>query len=384
MRIICMKATTLGFFTLAVCLSVAIPAVYSRSEANRAASSSASTSWNPKAAAAYLDQRESYWMSWPKAARDHGTFCVSCHTAVPYALARPVLRPALAEETLSPNERKLVDNVTKRVRLWNEVEPFYSDEKTGVHKTAEARGTEAVLNALVLVSYDVGNGSLSDDTRHAFANMWSLQQATGDDAGSWAWLDFHNEPWEALDSQYYGAAIAAVAVGTAPGNYRSTPQIKENLKLLREYIQRGLATQSPINRVVVLWASARLPVLLTAEQQEVIAREISMKQRGDGGWSLSSLVGTWKRRDGTPLEMKSDGYATGLIILALEQNGIRNNDVHLKQGLSWLLRNQDKTEGFWPAYSLNKRRDPSDDIWPFMNDAATAYAVLALTQNNSH
>jgi hypothetical protein len=55
------------------------------------------SSWDQKAAAAYLDQRAAWWMEWPKAARDHETFCVSCHTAVPYALSRPALRKSLAE-----------------------------------------------------------------------------------------------------------------------------------------------------------------------------------------------------------------------------------------------------------------------------------------------
>ena len=54
--------------------------------------------WNPKAAAAYLDQRQDWWQKWPPAARDRGTFCVSCHTAATYALARPALRGALGEE----------------------------------------------------------------------------------------------------------------------------------------------------------------------------------------------------------------------------------------------------------------------------------------------
>src|SRR5262249_42642457 len=36
-------------------------------------------SWDPKAAAAYLDRRQSWWMAWPRAQRDHETFCVSCH-----------------------------------------------------------------------------------------------------------------------------------------------------------------------------------------------------------------------------------------------------------------------------------------------------------------
>src|SRR5215469_4368860 len=50
--------------------------------------------WDPKAAAAYLDRRQLWWMEWPRAQRDHETFCVSCHTAVPYALSRSALRTA--------------------------------------------------------------------------------------------------------------------------------------------------------------------------------------------------------------------------------------------------------------------------------------------------
>src|SRR5262245_29679416 len=76
--------------------------------------------WDPKAAAAYLDGRQDWWMNWPRAQRDRETFCVSCHTAVPYALSRPSLRKSLAEPAPSPNERRLLDNVTKRVRLWKE------------------------------------------------------------------------------------------------------------------------------------------------------------------------------------------------------------------------------------------------------------------------
>ncbi len=53
-------------------------------------------SWDRKAAAAYLDARMSWWESWPSAARDHETFCVSCHTSLPYAMARPALRSSLS------------------------------------------------------------------------------------------------------------------------------------------------------------------------------------------------------------------------------------------------------------------------------------------------
>src|SRR3989454_3430397 len=120
--------------------------------------------------------------------------------------------------------------------------------------------------------------------------------------------------------------------------------------------------------------------------RSAIINEVLGKQQADGGWSLSSLVGGWKREDGTPQEVKSDGYATGLITFALQQAGIPRENAQQKQGLVWLERNQSKTEGFWLAYSLNK--DKEHHLTPatalFMSDAATAYAVLALTEADRH
>src|SRR5205809_7189292 len=153
--------------------------------------------WNSQSAAAYLDQRLSWWTTWKNAERDHGTFCISCHTALPYALGRPALRAELNEQGPSANERRLLENVTKRVRLWAEVLPFYSDEKNGAPKTAEARGTEAVLNALILTSYEAGKTKLSDDGGLALDKMWALKLKSGEEKGDWIWLNYHNEPWEA-------------------------------------------------------------------------------------------------------------------------------------------------------------------------------------------
>jgi len=385
---------------LAACLVSAVIMVCWRTDSRAADSKSAKAiansldppetkiagSWDQKAAAAYLDQRANWWMEWPRAARDHETFCVSCHTAVPYALSRPGLRTALAEEAPSANERRLIDNVSKRVRLWKEVAPFYSDADRGAYKTVESRGTESVLNALILASHDAASGQLSGDARAAFDNMWAEQQTTGDKKGAWLWLRFANEPWEADDSDFYGATLAAVAVGTAPDNYRATPEIRKNIAMLREYLNREYAAQPTINRVALLWASAKVPGLLESQQQKAIISEVLNKQQADGGWSLSSLVAGWKRHDETPQEGKSDGYATGLITFALQQAGIPRENPQEKQGLAWLVANQDKTGGFWLAYSLNKNVEHhiSPGTALFMNDAATAYAVLALTEASRH
>jgi len=350
--------------------------------------------WDPKAAAEYLDQREIIWMEWPGAARDHGTFCVSCHTAMPYALSRPLLRMALGEQDLSATERSLLDNVSKRVRLWNEVEPFYSGKGYDGSKVAESRGTEAVLNALILANYDAEKGSLSDTTRKAFDNMWALQTTEGDGKGAWPWLQFNMEPWEAKDSQYYGAALAAIAVGTAPEQYGSTPDVQSRIGALRDFLNGKFATQSTINRAALLWASAKLPGLIDLERRQSIITEITNQQQSDGGWRLSllswpkgwnlhSLARMRLRADWTRQQTQSDGYATGLIVYALQQAGIQAEDASLKRGLSWLARNQSNKEGSWPSTSLTERRDPSSNVGHFMRDAATAYAVLALSESGT-
>jgi squalene-hopene/tetraprenyl-beta-curcumene cyclase len=380
-----MKTGLRGIIALTICLVAAGMASCSGSAPK------VSNSWDPKAAAAYLDYRAEWWMEWTGSARDHGTFCISCHTALPYALSRPALRPALAEQGSTATERKLIDNVTKRVRLWNDIGPYYSDPGYA-GKADESRGTESVLNALVLASHDAQSGRLSDDTRAAFDHMWAQQQTIGDDRGAWHWLQFDQEPWEANDSPYYGAALAAMAVGTAPESYGSSPEIQNHLQLLREYLNRRSAAQSTINRAFLLWASTKLPGL-RREQQKAIVNEVLSKQQADGGWRLASLTWTWNswslhglvnmwiREDGTPMDGKSDGVATGLITLALQEAGVSRDNAQLKHGLSWLMSNQNAAEGFWPASSVNKRRHLSSDTGRFMSDGATAYAVLALTDS---
>jgi len=345
--------------------------------ANAFAQDSSATPWNPRTAAAYLDERLTWWMNWPRTARDHGTFCISCHTAAPYALGRAALRGVLAENAPSPNEQRLLDNVIKRVRVWKEVEPFYPDQTAGLPKTSESRGTESILDALILAWNDAPSGKLSPDARLALDNMWALQFKSGEMSGSWAWLQFHNAPWEG-DSQYYGTALAAIAIGSAPGDYKSEPGIQAGLKLMRAYLVKGMDAQTPADRVALLWASAKIPGLLTESQQKVIIDQTLAKQQEDGGFSLSSLVGGWKRKDNSPLDTRSDGYATGLVAFVLEQTSAPQAQAALKRALLWLGRNQDPIDGRWPASSLNKQRELSSDAGRFMSDAATAYAVLAL------
>jgi hypothetical protein len=334
--------------------------------------------WNSKAAAQYLDSREAWWQGWGRAQKDHGTLCVSCHTQASYALARPALRSRAGQRAPSAQEQVMLASVEKRVRDWKDVQPFYSDAIYGAGKEVESRNAESVLNAIILDSYDAPQEHLSERTRLAFDHAWALQSPSGPDAGAWVWQNFDYTPWESKESQYHWAALMALAVGAAPDRYMNDKKIAMNLGLLRSYLQSHYDAQPLVNKMVAMWASSHLAGILTLDQMHALVDEVGSLQHKDGGWSLTDL-GTWKRRDGTPLETRSDGYATGLAVLVLKESPVTSDKKpHIALGVAWLEANQDKTTGAWPAWSLNKNRDSKSDAGMFMSDAATSYAVLAL------
>jgi squalene-hopene/tetraprenyl-beta-curcumene cyclase len=346
--------------------------------ANAAAVEPDAAGWDAKAAAKYLDARAEFWSTWPNASRDRGTFCISCHTTLPFALARPALRAPLGEREPSPAESKILNNLLTRARNWRDIEPFYPDQTRGIPKTSESRAIEAVMNALVLSRRDARDGHLSDDARTQLGVMWGLQMKTGPNNGAWTWLNFNYEPWESPNSPYFGASLAALAVGSAPDGYAAAPEIQDNLKALRGYFNREHGKVSLLNQLMGLWASRGIPELLTPEQRQSTIDAAFALQQPDGGWSTAAL-GTFKRVDGTANDTKTDGYATALAALALQEAGVTRTDPRVAKGLEWLRRNQDRATGRWIATSLNKNRDPESEPGKFMNDAATAYAVLALT-----
>jgi squalene-hopene/tetraprenyl-beta-curcumene cyclase len=265
-------------------------------------------------------------------------------------------------------------NVLKRVRLWSQLPPYY-------HEQAPAsKATEAVLNALILADEDARQGHLSAATRAALDDMWALQSTSGAQAGSWPWLNFDEAPWETGDSVYYGATLAALAIGVAPDDYREQTAIQPALALLREYLDRAYPDQSLLRRVDVLWAAGHLPGLITPDRQKALVAEIWLHQRADGGWNLAALIPQWKRRDGRAPISDSDGYATGIITLALQDAGVPLHDPRLQRGLSWLARHQSSWNGRWQAASPNRQRGYLSTTRHFMDDAATAFAVLSLTE----
>jgi squalene-hopene/tetraprenyl-beta-curcumene cyclase len=347
--------------------------------------------WNATKAAAYLDGRELWWQSWAPAQKDHGTICISCHTVLPYAMARPALRQAADETTISAPEKVLMGSVEKRVQSWTRMAPFYSD-RDGRDKAAQSRSTEAVLNAVILANSDQRQGHLRPITRTALDEAWALQERAGENAGGWKWQDFNLAPWESMESGYQGAALLAVEAENAPDGYAAEPLAASHLDRLREYLKREYSSQPMMNELYVLWASARSPGLLTSAQRQSALTALQSLQQPDGGWALSSLDPGNRARDNrwqwirkqlgiSRKFAESDGCATGLVVLVLEEIGTTRQDPMLMRGLKWLEHHQD-SDGSWRAASLNAKRNPQTDIGRFMTDAATGYAVMALEESD--
>jgi squalene-hopene/tetraprenyl-beta-curcumene cyclase len=378
------RATYILLLPLALCVGdVTIWKTAQSRHALAASSSGYANTWDPKTAARYLDSREVWWQKWPPAQMDRGTVCISCHTVVPYALVRPALRHELGENGITPAEQVMLSSVEKRVTDWSEMTPFYTDATNGPGKTEQSHATEAVLNAVILSSYDVAWGHLSPLTRVAFSEAWALQEKTGDNAGGFKWQDFHLAPWESPESGYQGAALMAVALGETPDNYANESGVRDNLERLKQYLRRQYDAQPLMSRLYVLWASARVTGLLTDAERTKLIGEIADLQLSDGGWALSSLdeqsrrhalVDEWKRLSNTG---EGDGCATGLAVLAMEMAGAKQHEEALRRGVEWLKRHQAKDGSWWSA-SLNGQRDANSDIGRFMSDAATGYAALAL------
>ena len=178
--------------------------------------------WSQKATRQYLDSRVSWWLNWSPADRGQGTTCASCHTTLPYALALPVLSILPGNGSAPEPGKQLLAGVRKRVERWDSLakpEPRDTEEALtpifGGAKRETSLDTESVLNALVLVVNDpASNSRLSDTATKSLDILWARQQANG----AWKWLEFGLRPWE-KDGDYFGATLAAVAIGTAGSKY---------------------------------------------------------------------------------------------------------------------------------------------------------------------
>jgi squalene-hopene/tetraprenyl-beta-curcumene cyclase len=313
--------------------------------------------WNPKLAADYLDSRQKEWFAWPRAASPDGP-CVSCHTGMPYLLARPALRTLLHESVPTMYETGL------RHRL---------ESYAGAEPADGLQRTNAIFVTMFVTE--------PEKQRQAFDQLWALQKTDGALKGAWQWFAADLDPWETSLEIPYGAALGALAIGSAPASIRDTPDAQARIRSLVTYLNDDLPSRPLHARLALLWASTKLPQVMDAHARQATIDELLAKQQADGGWTLESL-GPWTEHPAAPASLTpgaSHPYATALTTYVLRLAGDRRVRAKTEHALDWLRAHQDRQTGAWPAVSMNKKYPAGSMEEKFLQDAATAFAVLALT-----
>jgi squalene-hopene/tetraprenyl-beta-curcumene cyclase len=314
------------------------------------------SSWDPALAAKYLDTRQQEWFAWPRAQSSDGA-CVSCHTGLPYLIARPALRRLLKESDATTYERGLRDRLAAHA---------------GEKPKGSLQAVETIMAAMFVAD--------ADARRKTFDQLWTLQLTDGPLKGGWQWYNANLDPWETPAQFRYGAALAALAIGNAPADVRSTPAAEPRVRALREFLNDDLPGRPLHVRLAVLWASTTLPSILSGEANRMIVDEVLKKQQRDGGWSLDAL-GPWDEHASAPASLdraSSNSYATAFTTYVLRQ--ARAGGDRTEAGLAWLRSHQDRTTGAWPAVSLNKTYAAGSMEEKFLQDAATGFAAAALSE----
>jgi squalene-hopene/tetraprenyl-beta-curcumene cyclase len=309
--------------------------------------------WSPKRAAQYLDERQREWFAWPQAQSPNGP-CVSCHTGMPYLLARPALRRLLKETQPTMYETGLLDRLRSNA---------------GAKPAGGLQSVETIFAAMLLPPGDAAQ-------QKTFDQLWALQQKDGELAGGWKWFAANLEPWETPLQFRYGVSLAALAIGSAPSNLRSA----ERVQALQGYLQSDVVSRPLHARLAMLWASTKLPAIMTAPARQATIDELVKKQQADGGWTIESL-GPWTEHPDAPVSPAagaSHSYATAFTAFVLQQAGGRATRSSTARALDWLKAHQDQKTGAWPAVSMNKKYPAGSMEEKFLQDAATAFAVAAL------
>ncbi len=273
--------------------------------------------------------------------------CMTCHTTVPYMLARPKLGgdPKPMREVRRFLEATVIE--------WGNSKP--------------RRDYDVVATAVALTWNDVATtGKLHSTTRAALDKVWTVQL----EDGSWNWPDCAWPPLE--HDQFYSVAYVAVAVSMAPANYRDTPAAKAGLDKIRGYLRENPTTELH-HKTTLLWASAKIDGLLSDEEKKATIAELRKLQLPDGGWNTPAL-GPYAKRRGGEIENDmavSDGYATGFVTYVLRQTGTATDDPALKKAIKWLKANQ-RESGRWFTQS------PGGSKAQYLTNVSSMFAILAL------
>jgi squalene-hopene/tetraprenyl-beta-curcumene cyclase len=300
--------------------------------------------FSARKAADYIDGASLNWTRERK--------CFSCHTNVPYMLARPLVSggdPAPLHE----------------LRL------FLENAADGWDKKPPKTDYYVLTTAFALAGNDAAtSGKLHPMTKKALDRSLTLQR----EDGTWKWPKCDWPPLEHDD--WYGVVFMAIAYGMAPEDYARSEHVKPTLDKIRGYVKKNPPPDLH-HKASLLWASLKIDGLMTDNERQATVKELLAKQRTDGGWCLPSLGDYGERRDHSlnDVNAASDGYATGLSVFVLRQAGVKADDPALQKAVKWIKDNQ-RESGRWFTRSL--RVDNTDDTAHLITHAGCAFCVLAL------
>lgn len=323
-----------------------------------ATTSTLSADWSPELAARYLDGRQKEWFAWKTAMSPDGP-CVSCHTGMTYLLARPALRKRLNESQPTMYEVGLLDRLRAKVG----------------EKPAGALQSVEVIFAAMFLSRDDAMKTMSAHTQKAFDQLWTLQGVAGASKGGWRWYAVNLDPWENPESHFFGSSLAAVALTQTSAEYRNSPKVRDQTAALNAYLLESIESRRLHDRLALLLARSFIPDSV----RQAITSDAFSRQQPDGGWTIASL-GPWMTHPDAPPSSGTHAYATAFTTVALLRGGVSASDPRLAKALTWLQTHQDPGTGAWAAVSMNKRYPDGSMESRFMQDAATAFASLALIE----
>lgn len=303
----------------------------------------------------YQDKRNKEWAERNK--------CLCCHTTLPYMLGRGL------DVNSKANFEKFKDVAAIKVENPAEL-PWYHADMKG----RDSKPTEAVLNALTLVMYDIQSGvPLTATTLKAMDSIFAKVESNG----RLHWLDFELQPFESKKGELWGNSMALLAIEIAKKNSDYQPPTAKYNKLKAYILNKSDLLQ--INEMsVLLWANSQSGhgQFLTAATESKFLNKIIDSQNENGSFNQDVVLGFGKREDNI--------YATAISLIGLIKAGYGNHPTAHRaakwlasaQSTGNLLQMGDGTT-LWPSISMNRTNVLRNDR--FASDYSTSYSALALS-----
>lgn len=348
----------IGFLTFSILIAFK---AYSAAQCSVIFNSSASAQLTEAQIVNLVDKSKSYQDKRNKAWAERNK-CLCCHTSLPYMLSRGLDPESKTNfDTFRDLAVSSVENPQQR--------PWYHADDAG----RNSKPTEAVLNALTLLMYDVSNqSSLKPTTLKAVDLIFEHMESDG----RIHWLDFHLQPFESKNGELWGNSMALLVIEMAKKHSDYVPKPAQYGKL-KAYVLGHLDQLKLHEMSVLLWANSQggNPKVLTAELKELFISKIFSAQNTSGSWNQKAVLGQGQNEESV--------YATSIALIGLIKAGQINNPL-IHRAAKW-LGDQQQTGNFlnmgdgsvlWVATSMNRTDSVRNDR--FASDFTTSYASLAL------